>query len=153
MKKMKKVLVAAVIGLSLTTSGIAFAQSWGRHAGSGYSESQRSARPGGFMREDMVQVRIAALAEVTGQSEDTIQARLQNKPVWAVLDEFKVEFSAYQVKLQEKRAVAVRQAVTDGKITQAQADYMLARMAQAPEGAAGSRGRGSKRGGRTQGCF
>jgi hypothetical protein len=86
------------------------------------------------------------LAEVTGQSEETIKAKLQNKPVWAVLDEHKVEFIVFQTKMNGKRTTAIKQAVADGKITQAQADTMIERMGQNPRGFRGGHGRGHGRG-------
>jgi hypothetical protein len=148
MKVMKKALMAAVIGLSLTTSGVAIAQGWGRGAGSGYAECQRPEGPFSFMREEMTRARLSVLTEVTAQSEETIQAKLRNKPLWAVLDEFNVDFDTYRAKMQEKHAAVIGQAVGNGKITQAQADFMLSRRAAVSEGEVGRRGRGGKQGGR-----
>jgi len=143
MKALKKIFVTAIIGMLIGTSGIALAQGWGK--GSGFSK-QGSRGNGSFMRNAMLDSRVEVLAEVTGQSEATIKAKLENKPVWAVLDEYKVEFSVFQTKMIEKRSTAVNQAVSDGKITQAQADFMIERMGQNPRGFRGGHGRGHGRG-------
>ncbi|MBT4087217.1 MAG: hypothetical protein HN580_09685 [Deltaproteobacteria bacterium] len=143
MKALKKVLVTAIIGMLIGTSGIALAQGWGK----GHGFSKQGFRGAGlFMRDEMVNSRVEVLAEVTGQSEETIKAKLQNKPVWAVLDEHKVEFIVFQTKMNGKRTTAIKQAVADGKITQAQADTMIERMGQNPRGFRGGHGRGHGRG-------
>ena len=134
----------AVVGLLIATSGIAMARGWGK--GPGFN--QRGAGPGSFMREEMYNARVNILAELSGQSEDTIKSKLDYKPTWAVIDEYKIDYKVFQTKMQEKRTVVIKQAVTDGKITQAQADFMTERMNQAPGQRRGGRGfeKGSGRG-------
>ncbi|MBT4641888.1 MAG: hypothetical protein HOC09_23975 [Deltaproteobacteria bacterium] len=137
MKALKKIFVTAIIGMLIGTSGIALAQGWGK--GSGLSK-QGLRGSSSFMRDEIATSRVEVLAEVTGQSESTIKAKLDNKPVWAVLDEYKVEFSVFQNKMTEKRSTAIKQAVSDEKITQAQADFMIKRMEQNPRGFRGGHG-------------
>lgn len=141
MKTLKTIIVTAVTGLILATSGSVMAQGW-KHGGDPAVSQPRGARMGSFIRDEMRQTRVAVLAEVTGQTEATIEAKLRNKPVWAVLDEYKVEFSTFQAKMQEKHVAAIEKAVAEGKITKAQGDFMLERMKDAPHGFAGKGGRG-----------
>ena len=143
MKALKRIVVFAVVGLLIVTSGIAMARGWGRGPG----VNQKGAGPGAFMGEEMYNARVSILAELAGQSEDTIKSKLDYKPTWAVIDEYKVDYKAFQAKMQEKRTAVVKQAVADGKITQAQADFMIERMNQAPGQRRGGRGFG-KGGGR-----
>ena len=145
MKALKGIVVLVVVGLLIATSGIVMARGWGKGPG----KFQRGGGPGAFMGEEMYNARISILAELAGQSEDTIKAKLDYKPTWAVIDEYKIDFKVFHTKMQEKRSVVIKQAVADGKITQAQADFMIERMNQAPGQRRGGRGfgKGSGRGG------
>jgi len=145
MKTLTTIIVTAVTGLTLATSGSVLAQGWGRGGDPAFSPP-RGAHMGAFVRDEMRQTRVAVLAEVTGQTEATIEAKLRNKPVWAVLDEYKVEFATYQAKMHEKHVAAIEKAVAEGKITKAQGDFMLERMKEGPQGFAGKGGRGSEGG-------
>jgi len=138
MKALKRIVALAVVGLMIATSGIALARGWGRGAGM----NQRSGGSGPFMGEEMFNARISILAELSGQSEDTIKSKLEYKPTWAVIDEYKIDYKVFRTKMQEKRTAVVKQAVADGKITQAQADFMIERMNQAPGQRKGGRGFG-----------
>ncbi|NQU66224.1 MAG: hypothetical protein HQ517_18340 [SAR324 cluster bacterium] len=139
MKALKKVFVTAIIGMLIGTSGIALAHGWGK--GSGFSK-QGFRGTGSLMRDEMANSRVEVLAEVTGQYEETIKAKLLNKPVWAILDENKVEFSVFQTKMNKIRTTAIKLAVADGKMTQTQADFMIERMGENPRGFRGGHGRG-----------
>ena len=138
MKALKRIITFAVVGLLIATSGIALARGWGNGPG----RSQRGGGPGAFMGQEMYDARVSILAELAGQSEDTIKSKLEYKPTWAVIDEYKIDYKAFQAKMQEKRTAVVKQAVADGKITQAQADFMIERMNQAPGQRKGGRGFG-----------
>ena len=140
MKTFKKIVAFAVVGLLIATSGIALARGWGKGPGM----NKRGGGPGAFMGEEMYTARISILAELSGQSEDTIKSKLDYKPTWAVIDEYKIDYKAFQVKMQEKRTAVVKQAVADGKITQAQADFMNERMNQGPGKSRRGRGNGPR---------
>ncbi len=145
MKFIKKIAITTLIALSIGTSGIVWAHGRGgpnKGAGCGFRQQQETAGPGRALREEMAAVRIEAIVEVTEQSSETIKAKLKNKPVWAVLDEFKVDFATFQAKMHEKVGALIQQAVADGKITQEQADFMAERRKDGPRQGWGGRGRG-----------
>ncbi len=157
MKSLKRKTMVAIVGLifSITTiaSGISFAQNWGgpgkgmRGGGPGYN--QQGPGPGPILRTEMFNARINILADMTDQSPDAIKAKLRYKPMWAVLDEYKVDYVKFDEQMTEKRAEIIKQAVTDGKLTQEHADFMLQR-SQSGMGF-GKGGPGMRRGGRGQG--
>ena len=142
MKSLKTKTLVAIVGLifSITTiaSGIVVAQDgYGprkgmRGGGNGYGYSQQGQSRGPIMRADMFKARIDVLAEMTGQSQEDITAKLRYKPMWAVLDEYKVDYTQFNEKMTAKRAEIIKQAVADGKITQEHADFMLQRSESGP---------------------
>ena len=140
MKFLKSVLVVAIVGLIIGSSAVVLAHGWGR--GPGFSQARGNGGQSRFMGNEMYNARIEALAEVTGKSAETIKSKLQNKPVWAVLEEYNVDFSTFQSKMQQKALALAETAVADGKITQEQADFMTQRMNQGPRGFQGGPGRG-----------
>ena len=152
MKSLKTKTLAAVVGLvfSITTiaAGISFAQDWNGPRkgmrGGGYGYSQQGPARGPVLRTEMFNARIAILAEMADQPQDTIKAKLRYKPMWAVLDEYQVDYVQFNQKMTEKRAEIIKQAVADGKITQARADFMLQRSDAG--NFAGKGGRGFKQG-------
>ncbi len=121
----------------------------------GYGQ-QRSA-VGQVMRTEMFEARTAILAEMTDQSADDIKAKLRYKPMWAVLDEYKVDYTAFNKKLIEKRTEIIKQAVSDGKVTQEHADFMLERaefgMGERGRFGKGQGRRGHRGGGRGINCY
>lgn len=135
--------------LTVAGTGVGLAQGWGGRPmrGQGYNQGAGGYGPGSMLGIDRYTSQIQALAEVTGQSEATITGKLQNKPVWAVLDEYKVPYATFQARFHDKLKVQINAAVSDGKITQAQADAMIQRMDQRSGGVGyGGRGRGRGRG-------
>lgn len=176
--KMKTVTMALTLIFSITTiaSGIALAQGWNGPrkgmGGGGYGYSQQGSRGGSgysqqgpIMRTEMFNARISVLAEMSDQSEDAIKAKLRYKPMWAVLDEYKIDYEAFNKKMIEKRAEVIKQALSDGKITKDHADFMLERnedgmgrggfgpgMRQGRRGQAGQKGQRGGWGYRGQNC-
>lgn len=152
-------ILALVFSLTTVASGISLAQ--GRNGqgngnrGMGYGQ-QRSA-VGQVMRTEMFEARTAILAEMTDQSADDIKAKLRYKPMWAVLDEYKVDYTAFNKKLIEKRTEIIKQAVSDGKVTQEHADFMLERaefgMGERGRFGKGQGRRGHRGGGRGINCY
>ncbi len=146
MKRFKKIVGVALISVSLVSTSVVFAQGWG---GRNYNKTPRYAQqqvnpgPGRVLGSEMFEARIDVLAELTGQSKDDVKAKVQYKPMWAILDEYKVDYSEFQSKMHEKAGSIVKQAVVDDKITQEQADVMLKRMEDGPYSPrAGMRGQG-----------
>lgn len=144
MKRFNKIVVAMFVGISLLVSSAALAYGWGGGKGPGYSQNKQAGYgPGRVLREEMYTARVEVLAELSDLSQEDIKAKLQYKPMWAVLDEAKVDFATFQKKMHEKAKSVVSQAVADGKITKVQGDYMLERMEIGPMG---PRGKGRRMG-------
>jgi hypothetical protein len=149
MKQFKKMILVGLVSVALLASSIVFAQGWGGNAARGPRFAQQQSfnqGQGWVLGEEMYNAKINVLSELSGRSQTDVKAKLQYKPLWAVLDEFKVDFPTYQSKMQEKAKAIVAQAVTDGKITKVQGDFMLERMANAGTTGMGSRGFGGGRG-------
>lgn len=148
MKRFKKILLAGLVSIAVLSSSLVFGQGWGRNAGMGprFAQQQYNPGPGRVLAEEMYNARIEVLSQLSGRSQADVKAKLDYKPMWAVLDEFKVDFPTFQTKMHEKAKAVVTKAVADGKITKVQGDYMLERMANGPGmgrgGFGGGRGRG-----------
>jgi len=70
-----------------------------------------------------------AIAEALGLSTDELQAAHDaGKTAWVIAQEQGKTFEEFQTLMAEARSKAFTQAVADGVITQAQADWMLERM-------------------------
>ncbi len=152
MKRFKNIIITAIVASTIGFSGLAVAQGWGgmnRGGNMGYNQQQRFAGPGMLLRDDMYKSRVEVLAELSGQSQETIQSKLKQKPMWAVIDEYKVDFKAFQTKMHDKVGELVSQAVSDGKITREQADSINQRRSQGLE--SNSMGRGNRGQGRNSG--
>ncbi len=145
MKFLKKILFIT-IATSIGMSSMALAHGWGRgHGGWQKGDNQQAdSRPGQVLREEMYQARIDVLTELTEQTEETIKAKLEYKPLWAVLDEFKADFKVFQSKMHEKADLIVKKAVEEGKITQEQADFMTKRMRDGKKRGFRGKGRGHR---------
>ncbi|MBU3914898.1 hypothetical protein KKA14_05125 [bacterium] len=80
------------------------------------------AGPGFEIREEIHAAQITVLEKLTGQPHDSIVKKLEYKPLWAIIDEYKVDFEVFQNKMLEETASILKKAVVENKITQAQAD-------------------------------
>lgn len=87
-----------------------------------YSCERRAKPPHVEMHEQHLEAVVEVLVELTEKQADVIENKLAYKPLWAVIDEFKVDFQTFQARLEEKHADLLSQAVNDGKLTQSQAD-------------------------------
>ncbi len=90
-----------------------FSQLYPHHAGPGFK-----------LKEDIHATQIVVLAELSGQAQSSIKTKLKYKPLWAVIDELKVDFEAFQNKMQKEATSILKKAVAENKITQIQADRM-----------------------------
>lgn len=144
MKRFKTIAITLLVSLAVLFSSVAIAQGWGNKGrGPGYNQQRQGfPGPGRVLWEEMYTARVEVLAELSGLSQDEIQSKLAYKPVWAVLDETKVDVDTFRSKMHEKAKSVVTQAVADGKLTKDQGDYMLQRMENGPGYGMGPRGRG-----------
>ena len=150
---MKKILmVSAVVIVALVALGF---------AGYAYAQTQQPQNPGGFYgsggmmggRGGMMGGRgyagqaygpvheymINAIAEAFDMTPEDLQARLDaGDTCWTVAEEKGLTQDEFFTLMKDARAAALTQAVADGVITQAQADWMLERMSQMQDYGAGA---------------
>ena len=147
MNKYVKILgVAAVVGVvALVGVAAVFAQppaptqtpgGFGPGMMGGYGRMGGGSGPGwmgggfGLMAEyrDLIHTQIA---EALGLTLDELNAELAaGKTPFVIAQEKGIDFAKVQEAMQAAHAEALKQAVEDGKLTQEQADWMLARQAQ-----------------------
>jgi hypothetical protein len=147
MKRYKKIIVASLISASLFASSMAVAQGWNSRGkrGMGYNQQQLYyAGAGRVLRTEMDEVRMAVLADLSGQSEEDIQSKLSSKPMWGVLEELEITYSDFQASMHDKAEEVVRQAIADNKLTEEQGNLMLKQMEEGPHMAMGSRSNGRR---------
>ena len=124
-----------IVGFACYAFGSALAHGRGGGPGKGGRGGwgqQRGPAYGAFMRDEMATARIETLVELSGKSKETIEEKLEYKPMWAVLDEYGVDFKIFRDKMKEKAQSILDKAVADGKISDAQKSAMLERMENAP---------------------
>ena len=137
MKQFKKTIVAGItagiLSLSIVATGDLLAHGRGYRGGGmgqGWNAQgqTQNVRPGWIMRDELRQAQMEILSEMSGQSVDELNGKLEYKPLWAVLDEYKVDFKEFRAKMHEKHIALVEKAAADGKITEAQKTMILERM-------------------------
>jgi uncharacterized protein YidB (DUF937 family) len=157
MKKLiLSIVIMAVVAAALGTAGIVYAQSQTPATpapGSGYGPGMmggRGSRGGmigqntagtqtGFLHDEM----IAVFAQKLGISVDELNARLANGETLAQIAFSKgLTADQFSTLMADARSQAIDQAVTDGKLTQQQADWMKQRGAGQMGGGRGMRGNG-----------
>ena len=85
---------------------------------------------------------VAAFAKALDMTAEDLEAEIDaGKTMWQVAEEKSLSVEEFQTLMVEARTAALKAAVADGVITQAQADWMLSRM-QGRGGAGGSYGSG-----------
>ena len=138
-------LIVLIVGFICYAFGSAIAHrrgdgaGYGRGGGPGYGHrfhgwnQREDSANGWFMRDEMWTAHAETLAELSGQSQDTIKEKLAYKPVWAVLDEYKIDFQTYQSKMRNKAEEILDKAVADGKISNDRKSFMLERMGNGPK--------------------
>ena len=150
MKKIIVISIVAILGiLVFGFASLAFAQDTtptqpvpanpngqaSGQMGGGRWGGQRGGRmaPGAGLLHEQV---IATLADAFSMMPETLQARLDNgETLWQVAETLGWTSEQLQTAMVEARSAALQQAVTDGLLTQEQADWMAQRMNQGwPEG-------------------
>ena len=168
MKKIAlSILIVVVVAIALGTAGFVYAQSATPQApGTGYGYGMMGGQGGrggmmggmmgsrganaadiedGFMHDEM----IAAFAEKLGISVEDLNARLANGETMAQIATSKgLTAAQFRTLMTDARNQAIDQAVKNGTLTQAQADWMKQRgagmMTMAPGSGAGVGGRGMR---------
>jgi hypothetical protein len=134
----KYVILAAVVGalvLAFGITGLASAdsperanQGYGRGMMGGGGNWGRGTGQDGPLHDAMV----ASMAEALGMDAATLEQRLDaGETMWQVGQTTSLSAEQFSTAMQQARADALKQAVADGTITQAQADWMAQRMGRA----------------------
>jgi hypothetical protein len=140
----KALLVSAVVAIALITLGVAgfvFAQTETppTPAYQGYGPGMMGGRGGyGWMMGEsdteeppMHELMVASYAKALGLSAEELEARLDNgETMWQVAQSLGLSEEQFAAKWQEAHREALTQAVSQGLITQSQADWMSQRMTQ-----------------------
>lgn len=156
---MKKIVIAvllvAVVAVALGSAGLVYAQSLTPQApvpgsGIGYGQAMGRAARGGMMGVNSLagtqdgllhDEMIAIFAEKLGISVDDLNARLAaGETMSAIALSTGLTFEEFQTIMLDARSQALDQEVTDGTLTQAQADFMKTRGAGQMMGAGAGRG-------------
>jgi hypothetical protein len=133
-KYVKVAVIAGLVGLAvLAVAAPAFAQGGTPPtARTPYGPGRGGMMGGGygFMAQYQDQMH-TALAKALGLSVDDFNAALAaGQTPWQIAQEQGIDAAKLQSAMTEAHAAALKQAVKDGVLTQAQADLMLARQAQ-----------------------
>ncbi len=130
MKKFKLIFLSVVIGLSIMTVGTAYGYGYGKGC-----PGMRICTPENIDEDPRCELRLRMrtasldiLVELSRQTRETIEKKLEYKPIWAIIDEYKVDFDVFKTKMKEKEIEIIKQVLADGKITQYQADRMMKRI-------------------------
>lgn len=130
-KFVKLVGIAALVGIvALATASVALAQGGTPPAPFGFGRGGMMGGYGGWMYQyrDLMH---EPIAEALGLSLDELNAALAaGKTPWLIAQEKGIDTATLQAAMQAGHAAALKQAVADGKLTQEQADAMLAHQAQ-----------------------
>jgi hypothetical protein len=134
------ILVVAVVAIALGTAGFVYAQSPTPQtpgAGTGYGMSGRGAHVGMMAGQGSVSgtqdgllhdAMIAVFAQKLGISVEDLNTRLANGETMAQIAASQdLTADQFQTLMADARAQAIDQAVKDGTLTQAQADWMKQR--------------------------
>jgi hypothetical protein len=134
----KCLAIAAVVGalvLALGVAGFAFADSPARpNLGAGPGMMGRGGgmwNRGSGQEGPLHDVMVASMAKALGMDAATLEQRLDaGETMWQVAQSKGLSADQFNTAMQQARTDALKQAVADGTITQAQADRMAQHMGQ-----------------------
>ncbi len=140
-KVVKVAVMAGLVGIvALATASAVFAQggtppsTWAPFGPGGMMGGNGYGRMGGYGYGFMTEYRDLMhqpVAEALGLSLDDFNTAIASgQTPWQLAQDKGVDAAALQAAMQAGHAAALKQAVADGKLTQEQADYMLAHQAQ-----------------------
>ena len=160
-KLVLSIVLVAVLAIALGTAGFVFAQTPTPQApvpgtGNGYGMmAGRGGMRGGMMNRDAAPAdmdgplhdeMVAVFAQKLGLSVDELNARLAKGETMAQIASTKgLTAEQFTALMSDARSQAIDQAVKDGTLTQAQADWMKQRGAGIAAGGRGMRGAGQGR--------
>ena len=128
--KKKHIIITSVLVVSIILSGLALADSQRTNHRKGFGFKQHD-KGGGLqllVRYQQKNMRDQVLAEMTGQSVESIQLKLQDQRMRSVMQELKIDRQKFRDAMQAKEKEFIKQAVAEGSITPDQEKEILAKM-------------------------
>ena len=158
-KTLLSIVIVAVVAIALGTAGFVYAQAPTPQTpvpGSGYGQGMMGGRGarGGMMNQNATGTQdgllhdemIAVYAQKLGISVEDLNARLAKGETMAQISSSKgLTADQFTTLMADARSQAIDQAVKDGTLTQAQADWMNQRGGGMANGGRGMRGNGQGR--------
>ncbi len=124
--KKTNLYIFIVVSICLLVSNSAGAQSRHKYTGDPFISD---CSPNNGKRAMIVEIHkqqhqavLEVLIELTGNQEDALEKKLAYKPIWAVIDDFNIDFATFHSKMEEREYSFLEQAVHDGKLSQSQVD-------------------------------
>jgi hypothetical protein len=129
---MKKthIIIGCVVAISIIISGPAFAGSERRGHGKNFGHKHHAKGSGLQLLAWYQQknLKILTLSEMTEQSTEAIQLKLEDRGLHSLMQELNVDRQELYAAMQAKIKVRIRQAVSDESITPEQEKEILAKM-------------------------
>lgn len=130
MKTKHTIILSCVMVVGIIFSGLALAdgQARGERRGSGFSRHHSG---GGLMllaRYQQKNLMVQTLSEMTGQSTQVIETRLNGQRMRAVMEDLGIDREAFRTAMQAKISQHVKSAAADGSITTEQEKEILEKM-------------------------
>lgn len=126
MKKSQTIIVIGMLVFGLALSGAAFAM--GPQNGIHKAGHHRGAAGQGVLAKYVRQnMKVQALAEITGQPAESVRQQLRDGGTRAFMNEHKIDRAAFRAAMQEKTKALVADLVKNGYITPEQQERMAER--------------------------
>jgi len=123
MKKKQTIIVIGVLLIGLVFSGAALAAGKGGSADSGFRHLKARGQDefGPLTHYIKQNLTVAVLAEMSGQSSETVRQNLRDQRMGALLEEYNIDRRAFRAAMKAKIDVLVQSLVAGGFITPEQA--------------------------------
>jgi polyhydroxyalkanoate synthesis regulator phasin len=130
MKTKLTMIICCVLVAGIIISGLAFADVMGNRGkrGAGFHRSHDSFALMLLVKYQQKNLMVQALADMTGQSLEAIQAKLQGQGMRTVVQELNIDRQAFQTAMRIKAIELVQKSAEVGTITPEQAKEILEKM-------------------------
>ena len=130
MKKKRQLIIICVLVASIIVSGLAVAgsQEKGDRPGFGFKNRHRGDGLMLLAKYEQKNLMVQTLSQMTGQSIETIEAKLNDQRMRSVMQELNIDRRAFHTAMQAKIRERIKQAVANGTITPEQEKDILERM-------------------------
>jgi polyhydroxyalkanoate synthesis regulator phasin len=126
MKKIQFIVMAGIVAIGMVISGMALAT--GPQRGVGFHRAQENQALMLLTRYQHQNIKNQVLAELSGQSVETINQRLKSQGMRAVFEELGIDREAFRSAMQAKVNNLIKQAAVNGTITPEQEKAIFEKM-------------------------